>query len=43
VFLFPAPLQELNDLFERYTTGAAAQRIFLLLDTRPEIVDPKTP
>lgn len=40
VFLFLAPLQELNDLFERYTTGAAsAQRIFLLLDTEPEIVD----
>jgi len=44
VFLFLAPLQELNDLFERYTTGAAsAQRIFLLLDTKPEIVDPVCP
>jgi|GEM_PF-184096 len=44
VFLFLAPLQELNDLFERYTTGAAsAQRIFLLLDTRAEIVDPRSP
>ncbi|MDR2164171.1 MAG: ABC transporter ATP-binding protein/permease [Zoogloeaceae bacterium] len=40
VFLFLGPLQELSDLFERYTTGAAsAQRIFLLLDTEPEIVD----
>lgn len=40
VFLFLAPLQELNDLFERYTTGAAsAQRVFLMLDTEPEIVD----
>ncbi|MFM8330356.1 MAG: ABC transporter ATP-binding protein [Candidatus Methylumidiphilus sp.] len=40
VFLFLGPLQELNDLFERYATGAAsAQRIFLLLDTEAEIVD----
>jgi len=40
VFLFLGPLQELNDLFERYATGAAsAQRIFLLLDTEPEIND----
>jgi len=40
VFLFLAPLQELSDLFERYANGAAcAQRIFLLLDTDPEIVD----
>lgn len=40
VFLFLGPLQELSDLFERYTTGAAsAQRIFLLLDTEPEILD----
>ncbi|ATE59177.1 ABC transporter ATP-binding protein [Thauera sinica] len=40
VFLFLGPLQELSDLFERYTTGAAsAQRIFLLLDTEPEIRD----
>ncbi|MBF4992037.1 ABC transporter ATP-binding protein [Methylophilus sp. QUAN] len=42
--LFLGPLQELNDLFERYSTGASsAQRIFLLLDTEPEIVDPATP
>ncbi len=40
VFLFLGPLQELSDLFERYATGSAsAQRIFLLLDTQPEIVD----
>jgi ABC-type multidrug transport system fused ATPase/permease subunit len=40
VFLFLGPLQELGDLFERYAAGtAAAQRIFLLLDTLPEIVD----
>jgi len=40
VFLFLGPLQELNDLFERYATGAAsAQRVFLLLDTEPEIQD----
>ncbi|MES2493237.1 MAG: ABC transporter ATP-binding protein [Pseudomonadota bacterium] len=40
VFLFLAPLQELNDLFERFANGTAcAQRIFLLLDTRPDIVD----
>lgn len=40
VFLFLGPLQELNDLFERYATGAAsAQRIFLLLDTEAEIND----
>lgn len=38
--LFLGPLQELGDLFERYAAGtAAAQRIFLLLDTKPEIVD----
>jgi ATP-binding cassette subfamily B protein len=44
VFLFLAPLQELNDLFERYTTGAAsAQRVFLMLDTQPEIVDVPIP
>lgn len=41
VQLFLGPLQELNELFERYSTGASsAQRIFLLLDTEPEIVDP---
>ena len=40
VYLFLGPLQELGDLFERYASGtAAAQRIFLLLDTKPEIVD----
>jgi len=40
VFLFLGPLQELSDLFERYATGSAsAQRIFLLLDTTPEIAD----
>jgi ABC-type multidrug transport system fused ATPase/permease subunit len=41
VHLFLGPLQELNDLFERYSSGASsAQRIFLLLDTEPEIQDP---
>jgi putative ABC transport system ATP-binding protein len=40
VQLFLGPLQELSDLFERYATGSAsAQRIFLLLDTEPEIQD----
>jgi ABC-type multidrug transport system fused ATPase/permease subunit len=40
VFMFLGPLQELNDLFERYASGSAcAQRIFLLLDTKPEIED----
>ncbi|MBT9516004.1 MAG: ABC transporter ATP-binding protein [Methyloversatilis discipulorum] len=44
VFLFLGPLQELNDLFERYSTGASsAQRIFLMLDTEPEIRDPVQP
>ncbi|MCU1761105.1 ABC transporter ATP-binding protein/permease [Pseudomonas sp. 14P_8.1_Bac3] len=44
VFLFLGPLQELSDLFERYATGSAsAQRIFLLLDTRPEITDSAAP
>lgn len=44
VMLFLGPLQELSDLFERYATGSAsAQRIFLLLDTRPEIIDTPTP
>jgi putative ABC transport system ATP-binding protein len=43
VFLFLGPLQELSDLFERYATGSAsAQRIFLLLDTRPQISDRAT-
>ena len=40
VFLFLAPLQEFSDLFERFANGTAcAQRIFLMLDTRPDIVD----
>jgi ABC-type multidrug transport system fused ATPase/permease subunit len=40
VFLFLGPLQDLGDLFDRYSNGAAsAQRVFLLLDTLPEIVD----
>lgn len=40
VFLFLAPLQEFSDLFERFANGTAcAQRIFLLLDTRPDISD----
>lgn len=40
VFLFLGPLQELSDLFERYANGSAcAQRIFLLLDTRPTVID----
>lgn len=44
VMLFLGPLQELTDLFERYATGSAsAQRIFLLLDTEPEVLDPATP
>ncbi len=44
VFIFLAPLQELSDLFERYANGSAcAQRIFLMLDTQPEIIDPEQP
>ena len=44
VFLFLGPLQELSDLFERYATGSAsAQRIFLLLDTRPQVLDSPAP
>jgi len=44
VFMFLGPLQELGDLFERYVNGAAsAQRIFLLLDTKPEIKDADQP
>ena len=44
VFLFLGPLQELSDLFERYANGmACAQRIFLLLDTDPEVRDADTP
>jgi ATP-binding cassette subfamily B protein len=43
VFLFLAPLQEFSDLFERFANGSAcAQRIFLLLDTEPEITDSPT-
>lgn len=44
VFMFLGPLQELGDLFERYINGvASAQRIFLLLDTQPEIRDAEHP
>jgi ABC-type multidrug transport system fused ATPase/permease subunit len=44
IFVFLGPIQELGDLFERFATGAAsAQRIFLLLDTKPEIVDASAP
>jgi ABC-type multidrug transport system fused ATPase/permease subunit len=44
VQLFLGPLQELNELLERYSSGASsAQRIFLLLDTEPEIIDPPLP
>ena len=44
VFLFLGPLQELSDLFERYANGSAcAQRIFLLLDTRPTVIDGQHP
>ncbi|WP_410209602.1 ABC transporter ATP-binding protein [Aquirhabdus sp.] len=40
IFIFLGPLQELNDLFERYANGtASAQRIFLLLDTKPDVND----
>ncbi len=40
VFLFLGPLQEIGDLIERLATAsAAAQRVFLLLDTRPDITD----
>lgn len=40
VMLFLGPLQELGDLFERHAAGmASAERIFLLLDTAPEIRD----
>ena len=40
VFLFLGPLQEVGDLIERLATAsAAAQRVFLLLDTRPDIRD----
>jgi ABC-type multidrug transport system fused ATPase/permease subunit len=44
VFLFLGPLQDLSDLFERYANGTAcAQRIFLLLDTKPDVLDPVYP
>ncbi len=44
VQLFLGPLQELTDLFDKYGAGSvAAQRIFLLLDTPPEIQDPVSP
>ena len=40
VFLFLGPLADLGMLYERLAQGiAAAQRIFLLLDTDPEILD----
>ena len=40
VSLFLGPLQDLGDLFDRYANGAAsAQRVFLLLDTKPDVVD----
>ncbi|MBC2664171.1 ABC transporter ATP-binding protein [Novosphingobium flavum] len=44
VYLFLAPLQEFSDLFERFANGTAcAQRIFLLLDTRPDVAEPERP
>jgi ABC-type multidrug transport system fused ATPase/permease subunit len=44
IFVFLGPIQELGDLFERFATGAAsAQRIFLLLDTSPEVIDVSAP
>ncbi|PTY01054.1 ABC transporter ATP-binding protein [Verrucomicrobia bacterium LW23] len=40
VNMFLGPLNEMNNLFERYATGAAcAHRIFQLLDTQPEVTD----
>jgi ATP-binding cassette, subfamily B, bacterial len=40
VFLFLGPLQELGELIERLAgASAAAQRVFLLLDTQPDITD----
>lgn len=42
VFMLLGPLMEVGDLFERGAAGAAAsQRIFLLLDTEPSVVDAK--
>jgi ATP-binding cassette subfamily B protein len=44
VQLFLGPLQEMGDLLERYANGtASAQRIFLLLDTTPDIRDAAEP
>lgn len=44
VMQFLGPLQDMNDLFERYAAGSAsAQRIFLMLDTEQEIADPDEP
>ncbi len=44
LFVFLGPLQELGDIFQRGShAAAAAQRIFLLLDTRPDISDPAEP
>lgn len=40
VFLFLGPLQELGEITERLAAASAsAQRVFLLLDTKPEITD----
>lgn len=44
VFMFLGPVQEIGDLFEKFANaGAAARRIFLLLDTPAEVVDPADP
>jgi len=44
LFWLLGPIQELGDLFERFATASAsAQRIFLLLDTPAEVVDPPRP
>lgn len=44
VNLFLGPLQEIGDLFEKFATASAsARRIFLLLDTPPEIIDRPDP
>ena len=44
VFLFLGPLAELGNLYERLAQGlAAAQRIFLLLDTKPALAEPAEP
>ncbi len=40
VFLFLGPMADLGMLYERFAQGiAAAQRIFLLFDTDPEVLD----